>query len=424
MVAMRTLIKSGQPMRTIFHVDMDAFFVSVEELFDPSLKGKAVVVGGQRHERGVVSAASYEARKFGVHSAMPLRTAAELCPNATFVDGHPERYRECSEKVYGVLQSFSPLVEMASIDEAYLDMTGTGRLHGPPLHAANQLHHKIKSETQLNCSIGIGSSRLIAKVSSAKAKPHGILWVIPGQEAKFLAPLDVRDIPGVGKVTEQNLNALGILRVSDLSRFDESFLEQHFGKWGLALAGKARGEDAGGWFDTEVGADSEPKSISHEHTYNEDTADTNKIESTLMRLSEMVGRRLREHGLCARTIQLKLRYKDFSTITRAHTLPDPTQIDTEIFEQVRNLFGANWRKGAQVRLLGVQASSFSAQSAQTELMESDQRRRWRQALLAADHLREKYGESSVTLATGLKGGFRERTHENPAGLPGKHKINP
>lgn len=408
-------------MRTIFHVDMDAFFVSVEELFDPSLKGKAVVVGGQRNERGVVSAASYAARKFGVHSAMPLRTAAKLCPNAIFVDGHPERYRECSEKVYGVLQTFSPLVEMASIDEAYLDMSGTDRLHGPPLYAAHQLHRTIKSATHLNCSIGIGSSRLIAKVSSAKAKPHGILWVIPGQEAKFLAPLDVRDIPGVGKVTEQNLNALGISRVSDLTRFDEDFLEQRFGKWGLALAGKARGEDAGGWFDAEVGADSDPKSISHEHTYGEDTADVNRIESTLMRLSEMVGRRLREHELCARTIQLKLRYKDFTTITRAHTLPDATQLDTEIFEQVRSLFRANWRKGAQVRLLGVQASSFSAQSAQTELIESDQRRRWQQALCAADQLRDKYGESSVTLATGLKGGFRERTHENPAGLPGKHK---
>jgi len=408
--------------RTIFHVDMDAFFVSVEELFDPSLKGKAVVVGGQRHERGVVSAASYEARKFGVHSAMPLRTAAKLCPSAIFVDGHPERYRECSEKVYRVLQSFSPLVEMASIDEAYLDMTGTDRLHGPPLFAAHSLHQKIKSETQLNCSIGIGSSRLIAKVSSAKAKPHGILWVIPGQEARFLSPLDVRDIPGVGKVTEQNLNALGIHRVGNLSRFDESFLEERFGKWGLALAGKARGEDAGGWFDTEVGADSDPKSISHEHTYNEDTADLDKMESTLMRLSEMVGRRLRENGLYARTIQLKLRYKDFTTITRAHTLSDPTQIDTEIFEQVRSVFRKNWIKGREVRLLGVQASHFEGRSGQADMIEDDRRQRWQNALSAADRLRDRFGEASVTLATGLKGGFRERTHENPASLPGKRRA--
>src|SRR5271154_2982905 len=200
---------------------------------------------------------------------------------------------------------------MASIDEAYLDMTGTVRLHGPPLRAAHALHQKIRSETQLNSSIGIGTSRLIAKVSSAKAKPHGILWVISGQEAKFLAPLDVRDIPGVGKVTEQNLQSLGIARVGDLARFEDSFLEDHFGKWGLALGGKARGEDAGGWFDAEVGADIDAKSISHEHTYNEDTADAAQLEGTLMRLSEMVGRRLRESKFYTRTIQLKLRYKDF-----------------------------------------------------------------------------------------------------------------
>jgi len=241
--------------RTIFHVDMDAFFVSVEELYDPSLKGKAVVVGGQRHERGVVSAASYEARKFGVHSAMPLRTAAKMCPQAIFVDGHPDRYREYSEKAYKVLAAFSPQVEMASIDEAYLDMTGTARLHGPPLRAAHRLHEQMKTETNLNCSVGIGSSRLIAKVSSAQAKPNGVLWIVPGQEAKFLAPLDVREIPGVGKVMETHLHALGIKKVGDLGKLEDGELEDRFGKWGLALAGKARGEDAGGWFDTEVAAD-------------------------------------------------------------------------------------------------------------------------------------------------------------------------
>jgi DNA polymerase-4 len=405
--------------RTIFHVDMDAFFVSVEELFDPALKGKAVVVGGQRHERGVVSAASYEARKFGVHSAMPLRTAAKMCPQAIFVDGHPERYREYSEKVHGVLTSFSPQVEMASIDEAYIDMTGTERLHGPPLRAAHRLHQKMKAQTQLNCSIGIGISRLIAKVGSAKAKPNGVLWVVPGQEARFLAPLDVRDIPGVGKVTEKNLHELGIRQVGDLAKFDDRFLEEHFGKWGLALAGKARGEDAGGWFDTEVGEDIGAKSISHEHTYNEDTADVEQMESTLMRLSEMVGRRLREARLHARTLQLKLRYKDFTTITRAHTLPDPTQLDTEIFEHIRLLFRKNWKKAAQVRLLGVHASGFETEGAQGDLLEGNRRERWQKALSVADKLRDRFGEGSVSLATGMKGKFRERTHENPAGLPGK-----
>ncbi|HTW30833.1 MAG TPA: DNA polymerase IV [Candidatus Sulfotelmatobacter sp.] len=406
--------------RTIFHVDMDAFFVSVEELFDPALKGKAVVVGGQRNERGVVSAASYEARKFGVHSAMPLRTAAKMCPHAIFVNGHPERYRECSQQVYNVLDTFSPRVEMASIDEAYLDMTGTERLHGPALKAAHALHQRMKAETRLNCSVGIGTSRLIAKVSSAQAKPNGVLWIVPGQEAKFLAPFEVREIPGVGKVMEKHLHELGIRKVGDLAKLEEAELEQRFGKWGLALAGKARGEDAGGWFDTEVGADIDAKSISHEHTYNEDTAEIAQLEATLMRLSEMVGRRLREASFHARTLQLKLRYKDFTTITRAHTLLQPTQLDIEIFEQIRALFRKNWKKGSPVRLLGVQASSFETATDQMDLLEGSRQQRWKNAMAAADRLRDKFGESSVGLAAGLRGGFRERTHENPAALPGKN----
>jgi DNA polymerase-4 len=408
-------------VKTIFHVDMDAFFVSVEELFDPSLKGKPVVVGGRPNERGVVSAASYAARKFGVHSAMPLRTAYKLCPQAIFVDGHPERYRDYSGKVYEVLNRFSPVVEMASIDEAYLDMTGTERLHGPPLRAAHALHQAMRADTDLNCSIGIATSRLVAKVTSDQAKPNGVMWIIPGQEARFLAPLNVRKIPGVGKVTEKNLNAIGIHKVGDLANFEDAFLERRFGKWGLALAGKARGLDAGGWFDTEVGEDTNAKSISHEHTFSEDTADTGALESTLARLCEMVARRLRESGVYARTVQLKLRYADFSTITRAHSIERPTQLDTELFEQARALFRKNWKVGERVRLLGVHASSFQDARPQMDLIDGEQQERWRQALLAVDRMRDKYGESAVSLASGLKGAFRERVHENPADLPGKEK---
>ncbi len=321
---------------------MDAFFVSVEELFDPSLKGKAVVVGGKSDERGVVSAASYEARKFGVHSALPLRTAYKLCPHAIFVEGHPERYREYSGRVFEILRRFSPLVEMASVDEAYLDMTGTERLHGPPLRAAHLLHEAVKAETLLNCSIGIASSRLVAKIASDQAKPNGILHVLPGVEARFLAPLEVRKIPGVGKVMEKNLHALGIRRIGDLAALDENVLESRFGKWGLALAGKAQGLDAGGWFDSEIGERGDPKSISHEHTFNTDTKDADQLEATLTHLAEKVGRRLREHGLHARTMQLKLRYSDFSTITRAHTFASPTQLDIDLIEHSRKLLHANW----------------------------------------------------------------------------------
>src|SRR5664280_1872832 len=199
---------------------------------------------------------------------MPLRTAYQMCPQAIFVDGHPERYREYSQKIHEVLQAFSPLVEMASIDEAYLDMTGTERLYGPPLKAAHLLHERVKAATRLNCSIGIAASRQVAKICSDQAKPNGVLWIIPGREAAFLAPLDVRKVPGVGKVTEKNLHTLGIRKVGDLARLDEAFLGRRFGKWGLALAGKSHGLDAGGWFDTEIGAGEGPKSISHEHTFN------------------------------------------------------------------------------------------------------------------------------------------------------------
>lgn len=410
--------------RLIFHVDMDAFFVSVEELFNPALKGKAVVVGGQRDERGVVSAASYEARKFGVHSAMPLRTAAKQCPHAIFVDGHPELYAEYSQKAREVLYNFSPAVEMASIDEAYLDMTGTERLHGPPLLSAHKLHQQMKERTGLNCSIGIGRTRLMSKISSDKAKPNGILYVLPGQEQSFLAPLDVGKIPGVGKVTKARLNQIGITQIGDLLKVDEKVLEENFGKWGTDLAGKARGEDAGGWFEGEVGEDWQAKSISHEHTFNQDTAELAKLESTLAHLSAKACRRLREQNFFARTIQLKLRYSDFSTITRAQSLANPTQADTEVFAAIMELFHANWQRGRPIRLLGVHTSNLegtSEQPAQMDLLEGDRRQKWARALSATDRMRDKYGDSAIFLAKAMGGTFRERVQENPAERPDKKK---
>ena len=406
--------------RVVFHVDMDAFFVSVEELFDPSLKGKPVVVGGRANERGVVSAASYAARKFGVHSAMPLRTAAKLCPQAIFVEGHPNRYRDYSAKVYEVLGRFSPKLEMVSIDEAYVDMTGTERLHGPPLRAAHALHNTMKAETQLNCSIGIGTSRLIAKVCSDQAKPNGVLWILPGREVEFLAPLDVRKIPGVGKVMEKRLQERGITKVGDLASHEEHWLKENFGALGVALAGKSRGLDAGAWFDADIGEEEGPKSISHEHTFSVDTNDAQQLESTLAHLTEMVCRRLREQNLHARTLQLKLRNTAFITITRAHTLTRPTSVDSEVLAAIRELFRANW-KGDAIRLLGVHVSHFEEESEQIGLLGQRSHEKWNHALSAADKLREKYGENAVSLATGMKGRFRERVRENPAALPGKKK---
>jgi DNA polymerase-4 len=412
------MMEQQQLRKTYFHVDMDAFFVSVEELFDPSLKGKAVVVGGQRDERGVVSAASYEARKFGVHSAMPLRTAAKLCPHAIFVDGHPDRYRDYSLKVYDVLCRFTPLVEMASIDEAYLDMTGTERLLGPPLRAAHDLHNAVKAATQLNSSIGIASSRVVCKITSDQAKPNGVLWVIPGQEAAFISHLEIRKMPGIGKVTEKHLHDLGIKTIGQLAAMDDSVLQDVLGAWGLSLAAKARGIDAGGWYEDEIGEDSGPRSISHEHTFSSDVRDQDALEATLLRLSEMVGRRLREHKLFARTLQLKLRSSDFTTITRAQSLDRATQLDTEIYSEVRELFRANWERGRSVRLLGVSTSNFEDRDGQPSLLD-DSHERWQQALTAADKLRDKFGDRSIVLGTSLKRDIREKVHENPADLHGK-----
>src|SRR6267142_4039952 len=257
--------QSSLAQSSILHVDMDAFFVSVELLDRPELYGKPVVVGGRPDQRGVVSAASYEARNFGIHSAMPLRTASRLCPHAIFLDGHHDKYSEWSDRVASILANFSPTVEMVSIDEAFLDLAGTERLHGPPFAAAHKLLRMITATTGLPCSGGLASTRLVAKVASEQAKPRGLLWVVPGSEARFLAPLSVRKIPGIGEVTERALRALRIETVEQLAAQPLEKLDKVFGQWGTALYRKARGGDS-----YEFIIDAEPKSISHNHTFGED----------------------------------------------------------------------------------------------------------------------------------------------------------
>jgi DNA polymerase-4 len=246
-----------------------------------------------------------------------------------------------------------------------------------------------------------------------------MLWIPAGSEAAFLAPMEIRKIPGVGKRTEQKLNELGIRHIGDLAKLEVSFLESLMGKWGLALIGKAQGLDAGGYFNTDVGEETDPKSISHEHTFNEDTADAELVEATLAKLSQMVGRRLREHELHARTVQIKYRYSDFSTFTRAITLDHSTEIDIDLIEYSRLLLRRNWN-GAPLRLVGVQVSSLEGSEGQLSLLESEKERKWRSALTAVDRLRDKFGEKSVSVAAGLKGVYEEKVHENPAGLPGSN----
>ncbi|HEX8871160.1 MAG TPA: DNA polymerase IV [Candidatus Acidoferrum sp.] len=382
---------------SILHVDMDAFFVSVELLERPELRGKPVVVGGRPDQRGVVSAASYEARKYGIQSAMPLRTAGRLCPHAVFLDGHHAKYSEWSDRVASILAKFSPIVEMVSIDEAYLDLSGTERLHGPPFAAADKLLRAITRQTGLPCSGGLAATRLVAKVASDQAKPRGLVWVAPGMEARFLAPLPIRKIPGIGEVTERALRALGIESVEQLASHAQEKLEKIFGQWGTALYRKARGGDA-----YEFLIDAEPKSISQNHTFGEDTSDPAQMESMLSHLSQKACKRLREAGLSARTLTLTIRYAGFDTHTRSKTVSEPLNLDTPIFSVFLELFRAHRDPRRKVRLLGTALSGLSHGNEQLDLLEAGHREKLEKLTKAADRLRDKFGFGSVQFGGSLR----------------------
>jgi len=388
--------QSAFTQSSILHVDMDAFFVSVELLERPELRGKPVVVGGRPDQRGVVSAASYEARKYGIHSAMPLRTAGRLCPHAVFLDGHHEKYGEWSDRVATILAKFSPIVEMVSIDEAYLDLSGTERLHGPPLAAADKLLRTITQTTALPCSAGLATTRLVAKVASDQAKPRGLVWVAPGREARFLAPLPVRKIPGIGEVTERALRALGIETVEQIAAVPQEKLEKIFGQWGTALYRKARGGDS-----YEFVIDAEPKSISHNHTFGEDTEDSNALGAMLSHLSQKACKRLREAGLATRTLTLTIRYAGFETNTRSKTLGEPTRLDADIFAVFQELFRVHRDPRRKVRLLGVSLSGLTHGNEQLDLLEAERRAKLEKLTSAADRLRDRFGFSKVQFGGSL-----------------------
>jgi DNA polymerase-4 len=381
---------------SIVHVDMDAFFVSVELLERPELRGKPVVVGGRPDQRGVVTSASYEARKHGVHSAMPLRTAGRLCPHAVFLDGHHRKYTEWSDRVATILAKFSPIVEMVSIDEAYLDLSGTERLYGPPLAATDTLLRAITRTTGLPCSGGLASTRLVAKVASDQAKPRGLVWVAPGAEARFLAPLSVRKIPGIGEVTERALRALGLETVGQLAEVPQEKLETIFGQWGTALYRKARGGDS-----YEFVIDAEPKSISHNHTFGEDTDDFLALAAMLSHLSQKACKRLREAGLATRTLTLTIRYTGFDTYTRSQTLAEPTRLDADIFTVFQRLFREHRNAKRKIRLLGVSLGGLTHGAEQLDLLEADRRTKLEKLTRAADHLRDRFGFDAVQFGGSL-----------------------
>lgn len=373
--------------RAIAHLDLDAFFASVEENRDPSLRDKPVIVGGG--ERGVVATCNYIARRFGVHSAMPMSTARRLCPQAVILAGDHHLYGDYSRRFISILHEYSPVVEKVGIDEAFVDLTGTERLFGPVTHTCRTIQRRVWEELQLGVSVGLATNKLVAKVASDFRKPRGFTVVRRGDEARFLAPLPVERLPGVGPTMLGQLRDRGILTVGDLAKVSENLLRLTFGELGESLARRARGEDP------RLVTTREPvKSISRETTFEEDTTDTARLESTLLRLTEDVCRRLRRQRLEARTVTVKIRYSDFVTHTRSHTLRRPLDVDEAFFEEVLSLFRNGRQRRYRIRLVGVGLSNLVPRSWQDDLFDQELPL-LRDLDMRLDTIREKYGRDAV-----------------------------
>jgi len=375
---------------TIMHIDLDAFFVSVEQALHPGLKGKPVVVGGKPDRRGVVAAASYEARAFGLHSAMPLITAARLCPQAIFIEGNFHRYREASQKFMAILADFSPFLEPVSLDEAYLDVTGFESIHGSIHQMALNIKQRVKDELDLCASIGIASCKVVAKIASDLSKPDGLLEVPHGEELSFLAPLPVDKLPGIGKMTQRKLEGLGIDTILRLSNTPLSTLKIHLGASGEVLHRFANGID-----NRTVTPPAAAKSISRETTFGEDTLDRPFLEATLRYLGERVGADLRQLGRQAKCITLKLRYADFTTITRSHTLPQSTDTDQTIFDTGADLLRRTLSAEKQaVRLIGIGVSNLTEPGRQLAMLDPSAQRQ-EKLNKVIDRIRNRYGFTAI-----------------------------
>jgi len=405
---------SGE-LGTILHVDLDAFFAAVEQRDRPELRGKPVIVGGGGpHDRGVVSAASYEARRFGVRSAMPLRTAGALCPDGVFVPVDGRKYSAVSRQVMALLRRFSPVVEQISIDEAFLDVSGTEALLGSSVDVAVAIRAAIRAEIQLTASVGVASTKLVAKIASDLRKPDGLVVVPVGTEAEFLAPLPIWRLWGVGERTRAALADYGVVTIGQLAQLPDDILRRRFGNQGPTLAERARGVDA-----SPVGGGDPAKSVSHEHTFDVDTNDWDVIERTLLGLSEGVAGRLRAGGVKAGTIAVKVRDSAFVTITRQRTLSEPTDQTEPIWRAAVGLVRPQVR-GIRVRLLGV-AATHLAEKEQLALFPDDDSRR-RQATEAADRIRHRFGSKAITRARLLEGHVAEPFERDPMSAPEARRI--
>ena len=389
-----------KPYRKILHIDLDAFYCAVEELLDPSLRGKAFAVGGLPDERGVVSSCSYPARRYGIHSAMPMAQALRRLPRLIVVHGHYSDYSQASHRTMEILENITPLVEQISIDEAFLDVTDLpedGRV------IAEGIQRSIFQEVKLPSSLGVAQNKLMAKIANNIGKashrgdgpPMAIKVVSPGSEADFLAPLPVKELWGIGPKTAARLESHGILTIGDLAALPEKWLVEAFGVSGASLYRHARGIDT-----RPVSLSHDTKSISNEVTFSKDIRDIVVLKDNLRRQAEKVGRQLRKAELIATTVRIKLRWSDFSTLTRQETLSEPFDQDSVIFNTAWTLFEKTWIPGKPVRLVGLGVSNLQQKAIQLNLWETDGERE-RRLLTALDDLRDRYGKDVIRRARGL-----------------------
>jgi DNA polymerase-4 len=379
-------------MRWYFHVDMDAFFASVEQALNPALKGKPVIVGG-KNGRGVVTSASYEARKYGVHSAMPGFQAKRLCPNGIFLPNRRRVYSEFSGNVFAILEQYSPQVDAISIDEGVVDLTGTERLFGPPVKTARAILARIEKELGLPASGGLSTSQVVSKIAATLAKPHGFIHVPPGSEHTFLSPLPVELISGVGPKTHKELLQQGIKTIGDLLQ-RQDFRRRFFD-----------------FEEAKSGRRSRDHTIGNETTFDKPLKEREEMEKILWELVEEVGKRLRQEGFYARCITVKIRYSDFKTISRSRTLASPTCFDRQIFAVASDLLRKNLSPGRAVRLLGVSASALLSSGWQETLFDIQERLSWEKLYRGIDRLREKYGEGTIGVATPLSRSKEPKTED-------------
>jgi DNA polymerase-4 len=376
-------------MRIIFHLDLDAFFVSVERIINPDLEGKPVIVGADPNGRGVVAACSYEAREYGLHSAMPIGQAYKLCPHGTYLHGHYEEYERYSEAVKNILTKYAPIIEQASIDEFYMDFTGTEKIYGNMLNFASKLQKEIWDLLSLPCSIGIGTNKTIAKIASDCYKPKGITYVMPGLEKEFLANMPLETIPGVGKVTIKHFNEKGFFKIKDVTKIPKEYFSVTFGKLGIDIWDKANGNG-----NNVLSITHTRKSLSKETTFDEDVTDKKILEKTLFELSGKVCHLLRNEDWVASTITLKLRYTDFVTVTRSKTLKTSTDSDDIIYSTILRLFKAEYTRRVGVRLLGISLSNLHEYIEHDTIFEDIELMK-KKMYRAVSKIRDKFGFESI-----------------------------